>query len=214
MRTLRQLSEEVNRLYSRGPAGRDSKIDIREIARLIRDVANAMIPMKHYEGRELEGDPNMGAYAIASYVLPVLLDTRTGRNYSELSEYIRLPHDKGVQRVKIWDESGIYRNMIPIPYDAEAIIDSLEAGSLSNRWSYALKGFKVFYGKRCGKTVLESGYDQVDVDMVIIPPADALMDSPFPLPPDMWSQAKDKVLEQLAQLTRIPDDQDNDNQSP
>lgn len=210
MRTLRQISDELLRLFRQGYPGADEKIDLREVARIIVDAANSMIVPRHFGDRDLEGDMNMDGQVVATFDLDIKKDRR-GRNYVEAPDYIRLPKDRGIQRMVQHEEKPGYEAVIPIPSDAMVVAGALPAGIMQGRWTYWCKGDKLFIGKREGKTMLECGFDGVEVDAVIVPYSEEKMDEPFNFPQDMWDGLKRQCMDIMQMAANAPDDKDSDN---
>ncbi len=180
------LSSQVLLLLTR--INGDLQIDRREVMDALRQGANKILKVDYFESLK-NGQRFIDPHHIAKFKdISVQKDTqRFDNNYIDLPcQYIALKNNEGIQRVwPVVEDEIDYIEMIPVPDGAGEVYRSLTVNdALVGLWTYSLQRDKLHFGKKNGETLLDSGIEKVDIDIVVISPVDVGDTEPFPLPPE------------------------------
>lgn len=199
MTTLRKLQHQIDRLLSAGPKTKDSKLSTKYIQTEIIQIANSLIKLEHYQKMN-RGERDVDALRIATYRdLEVKDDDIYGRNYIELPAYPEnLPDGVGIQQVKpqTGNPTDDRAMVIIMPNEVE-IFGELLFGMeiLKDQFCAQPDRDKIFFTSKNDETLIDAGIDKVELQMVIIDPAQLDEDDRFPVSPAQEIEIIKSVLQ-------------------
>lgn len=198
MVTLKKLSDQVLRLLSAGLKTKDSKLTIEAIQTEIRQVTHKLIKGEWFAMKN-DGEHVVNTLYVATYRdVAVQLDSDRNRCYALLPCYpIALPNHLGIQEVKPQTEdTHEYVAMIPInPMELE-LFRSLNVGQeiLSDSWCFEPARDRVWFTERDDETLLDAGFEEVEMKLVVIDPAQVSATDPYPIDPALEIDLIKEVL--------------------
>jgi len=213
--TLKSLSEQVIRIFNESRPTVEEKLDRREVSKVLRTLAAEKIGLRWYKVRQTGEVKYLGGLFMATFKgVEVSEDVETGENYIDLQAMPEdLPDDTGLQGIR--PETGKTDKdewMIPIPPNADMIINQLPAGALQHRFGFRQMQFKVFFTEVRSRTLLDEKINTVEIRMITVGPEDVADDAPFPFPNDMIVQLLKEVLAIFGVEQQQVADLVNDNQ--
>lgn len=214
MTSLKKLQYQIDRLLSAGPKTKDSKLSAKYIQTEIIQVANGLIKLEHYQKMN-RGERDVNALCIATYEgLVVKDDDKYGRNYIDLPAYPEnLPDGLGIQQVK--PETGNPtddRAMVIIMPNEIEIFGELLFGMeiLKDQFCAQPDRNKIFFTPKNDETLIDAGIATVELQMVIIDPAQLDEEDPFPISPAQEMDVIKGVLQLHGYTTKEVADLVND----
>lgn len=222
MSTIRQLGEQILRIVNGGNIRRDSQFIPQDVHYLVRDSAAKLIKGEWFSERNEGGKDLDSRYVVTMTGQEVKVDAITKENYIDMpvTNYLRLPYGAGLRSVRP-DNSGTTktkrtkkvetRAFIPIPNRFEDIYFQLPAGSLEGIYGFMVRGNKIVFTKRYGKTLKEFEINTVTVEVASVDPKAVTIDDELPLSGELLLQLKAEVINFLQtgkpQVVDVIDDQ-------
>lgn len=214
MTSLKKLQYQIDRLLSAGPKTKDSKLSAKYIQTEIIQVANSLIKLEHYQKMN-RGERDVNALCIATYEgLVVKDDDKYGRKYIDLPAYPEnLPDGLGIQQVK--PETGNPtddRAMVIIMPNEIEIFGELLFGMeiLKDQFCAQPDRNKIFFTPKNDETLIDAGIETVELQMIIIDPAQLDEEDPFPISPAQEMDVIKGVLQLHGYTTKEVADLVND----
>ena len=204
MNTIKGISERILRILNGGNVQKDSQFHQLDIEYMVRDMAATLIKADWFNERN-EGGVNIDSrYVFTFSGIEVKVDEITKENYVDVpvDSYIKLPRGQGIHSVRP-DPSGTnaertkyseLKAFIPIPIDFEDIFYALPAGSLEQQYGWMVRGNKIFFTKRAGKTLIEYDISKVIVRVVTTDPKAIAYNEPLPLSSESVERLFKEVL--------------------
>jgi len=212
MTTLNKLAVQIEHLLTKGGTA-DSYIDRRVVVQHLRQACHKIF-YGEWQQLKADGEKAVSSHYIATFRgVSVKKDEDTGENYCDLpSTYVSLRDFTGVQRVVPFTKKGkVGKAMIPIPPNAMDIYENLPAGALEGQWAYEIDRDRIWFKERCGKTLLQSDIDKVEIKMITLSFESFGDDDPLPLPPEFHYDLFKEVLVVLGAGDQVIKDLTNDN---
>lgn len=222
MSTIRILSEQILRIVNGGNIPRDSQFHELDAQYLVRDTASKLIKGEWFSERNEGGKTIDARYVVTFTDLTVEIDEITKDNYIDMpvTNYIRLPYGAGIRSVRPWNAATTrtkrtkaieLRAFIPIPNRFEDIYFALPVASLEGVYGWMVRGNRITFTKRYGKTLKEYQINAVEVDIVTVDPKAIGVDDELPIAGELVQQLKTEVIEILKigkpQVVDVIDDQ-------
>lgn len=208
MSTIKGISEQILRIVNGGNIPRDSQFHELDAQYLVRDSAAKLIKGEWFSERNEGGKTIDGRYVVPFPGLEVQIDGVTGENYIDIpvTNYIRLPYGAGIRSVRP-DNSGTTRTkrtktvetraFIPIPNRFQDIFFQLPVESLEGIYGWMVRGMKMYFTRRYGKTLKEYEINTITMDIVTVDPIAISVDEELPISGELLQQLKTEVIEIL-----------------
>ncbi len=186
--TLDALSEQVIRIFTAARPTVEVKLERREVSKAMRSIAAGLIRGRWFEMKNTKEVQHLGHIYMATFNgVEVKEDDDTGEFYIDLPAIPEdLPDDTGIQNIQ--PETGKANKdipMIPIPLNADIILNQLPVSALEQRFGFDWRRTKVYFTEQNERTVEDEGIDTVQVRMITVGPEDVDDFSPFPIPSDL-----------------------------
>lgn len=210
MSTIRILSEQILRILNGGNVPRDSQFHELDVQYLVRDTAAKLAKGEWFSERNEGGRSIDSRYVVPFTGLEVKVDDNTQENYIDIpvTSWIRLPYGAGIRSVRP-DNTGTTRTkrtkvvetraFIPIPNRFQDIFFNLPAESLEGMYGWMVRGLKIYFTKRYGKTLKEYEINTITIDIVTMDPKAISVDQDLPLSGELLQQLKTEVIEIMSQ---------------
>jgi len=208
MSTIKGLSERILRILGGGNITRDSKFHILDVQYLVRDTAAKLIKGEWFAERNEGGKIIDPRYITTFKGLIVKEFSDTKENYIDMpvDNYIRLPYGAGIQSVRP-DTTGVTRTkhtkfvenraFIPIPNRFEDIYFQLPAGALEHQYGWMVRGNKIVFTQKDGKTLKQFDITTVIVDVVSFDSKTFQLTDELPLSSELTQQLIAEVIQIL-----------------
>lgn len=193
--TLKYIAQLVCKLYAKAKEQDFIELDEREVYPFIRSYSAKImkaeaLQLYNTEGKELD----------AHYIYPyeginILKDSRD-RNYIDLpANYVTLFKNQGIQEVvPVSDKDYEADPMILVGQGKMSILRRLPAGAMELEWVAEILPSQLRFKKRNGQTLIEAGFKQVDLKMIVASPEISDPNDPFPLPEEYIGDVVDNAL--------------------
>ena len=208
------LAEDIMRRIELTGTSKEGRYDIREVKRMIDYVTASLIKLQFYESRaDFELQHNDSHWLATFDAVQVSRDATRPfqRVFFDLpADYVAMPKNMGVFQVA---DAETGEPMVPVPYGFSAMNKGNRILGTELRWSYEVHRFRVFLNERLdGVDFVESKAEGntfppvfVNVQLVIVSPADTTDDQPYPLAPDMVPALTDRVVQMLMSGFQLPE---------
>jgi hypothetical protein len=199
MTSLRKLSAQISRLLSNGSRPQDSTLRDKYLFEEIRQVTHQLIKGEFFEYKNNEGETGVNHLYIGTYPgIQVQEDTHRNRCYALLPAYpMHLPGGIGIYQVKP-DTGDIDKDvaMVPVQSGEIELFRSLNAGLeiMKDQWMFFPERDRVVFTEKNNETMLEADIEEVEIQLVVIDPAQVDIDDPYPIPPSMEIEVIKGVL--------------------
>lgn len=208
------LAERVLRIAHKGDIPRDTELKIEDVLPMILDSANKILKADLFENWGAEGGKSVSSHFIHKWrQVPVQKLERGGQNFIDLpSGYVSLPHNMGIYRVAP-DTGDMYKDeaMIPVSTDQMDIYRGI-LGKMQKNWVFYPENGRLYFHKRCGKTLCEEEIYYVQVSLVNTL-GEIGDETPIQCPPEYHGAIVAEALDLISKTYGIRRDSLNDNNS-
>lgn len=206
MSSIRIISEQILRILNGGNIPRDSAFNEQDVQYMVRDTAAKLIKGEWFSERNEGGKTIDSRYVVTFDNLEVKIDDKTGENYINIpvTNYIRLPYGAGIRSIRP-DNSGTTRTkrtkyvetraFIPISNRFLDIYFQLPVESLEGIYGGMVRGTKMYFTKRYGKTLKQYDINKMTMDIVTVSPEAISVDEDLPIAAELLQQLKTEVIE-------------------